>query len=213
MIHMKHHQNQEDFFPLHEWICNFVGYNNNNIQYFTFFHCCLQLMTWDWGRLWPWFHWCWNRNNWNQRRTRRRKTSGEAGRSSSKRVRHIEQGMFDHHYHYVLESQINVNGFPIDYGLWAYPLAWIVEYWIIMPEDPVPNPSWFHLIFTCTFYITHVFIVIKSRATLIICPASLIHHWHKEIERRVKGKKLQVLMYHGQNREKDILRYKEKYDY
>lgn len=48
--------------------------------------------------------------------------------------------------------------------------------------------------------------VIKSRGTLIICPASLIHHWHKEIERRVKGKKLQVLMYHGQGREKDILR-------
>ncbi|XP_061170821.1 transcription termination factor 2-like [Saccostrea echinata] len=48
--------------------------------------------------------------------------------------------------------------------------------------------------------------IIKSRATLIICPASLIHHWHKEIERRVKGKRLQVLMYHGQNREKDVLR-------
>lgn len=66
------------------------------------------------------------------------------------------------------------------------------------------------LFYTC---ITPAFTVIKSRATLIICPASLIHHWHKEIERRVKGKKLQVLMYHGQGREKDILRYKEKYDY
>lgn len=107
-------------------------------------------------------------------------------------------------------------------------LAWIVEYWIIKPDDPVSNLSWFHLIakiiksikriikhiiFQFTFYNTPVFTVIKSRATLIICPASLIHHWHKEIERRVKGKKLQVLMYHGQGREKDILRYEEKYDH
>ncbi|XP_048745647.2 transcription termination factor 2-like isoform X3 [Ostrea edulis] len=48
--------------------------------------------------------------------------------------------------------------------------------------------------------------IIKSRATLVICPASLIHHWYKEIERRVKGNRLQVLMYHGQNREKNVHR-------
>lgn len=78
-------------------------------------------------------------------------------------------------------------------------------------ESSINKKKFYMIIFyTC---ITPAFTVIKSRATLIICPASLIHHWHKEIERRVKGKKLQVLMYHGQGREKDILRYKEKYDY
>ncbi|XP_041857085.1 transcription termination factor 2 isoform X2 [Melanotaenia boesemani] len=41
-----------------------------------------------------------------------------------------------------------------------------------------------------------------SRGTLIICPASLIHHWKKEIDRHVKTGKLTVYLYHGANREK-----------
>ncbi|NWX35270.1 TTF2 factor, partial [Notiomystis cincta] len=44
--------------------------------------------------------------------------------------------------------------------------------------------------------------VIPSHGTLVICPASLIHHWKKEIERRVAFGKLRVYLYHGTNREK-----------
>ncbi|NXF35058.1 TTF2 factor, partial [Nyctibius bracteatus] len=44
--------------------------------------------------------------------------------------------------------------------------------------------------------------VIPSHSTLIICPASLIHHWKKEIERRVGCGKLRVYLYHGPNRDK-----------
>ncbi|XP_073407129.1 transcription termination factor 2 isoform X2 [Dendrobates tinctorius] len=42
-----------------------------------------------------------------------------------------------------------------------------------------------------------------SRGTLIICPASLVHHWKKEVEKRVSGGRLRVYLYHGANREKD----------
>ncbi|XP_009889951.1 PREDICTED: transcription termination factor 2 [Charadrius vociferus] len=44
--------------------------------------------------------------------------------------------------------------------------------------------------------------VIPSHSTLIICPASLIHHWKKEIDRRVACGKLRVYLYHGPNRDK-----------
>ncbi|NWU74040.1 TTF2 factor, partial [Onychorhynchus coronatus] len=44
--------------------------------------------------------------------------------------------------------------------------------------------------------------VIPSHGTLIICPASLIHHWRKEIDRRVAFGKLSVYLYHGPNRDK-----------
>ncbi|PKU33895.1 hypothetical protein llap_15801 [Limosa lapponica baueri] len=44
--------------------------------------------------------------------------------------------------------------------------------------------------------------VIPSHGTLIICPASLIHHWKKEIDRRVGYGKLRVYLYHGPNRDK-----------
>ncbi|NXR67480.1 TTF2 factor, partial [Rhadina sibilatrix] len=44
--------------------------------------------------------------------------------------------------------------------------------------------------------------VIPSHGTLVICPASLIHHWKKEIERRVAFGKLRVYLYHGPNRDK-----------
>ncbi|NXB31503.1 TTF2 factor, partial [Eulacestoma nigropectus] len=44
--------------------------------------------------------------------------------------------------------------------------------------------------------------VISSNGTLVICPASLIHHWKKEIERRVAFGKLRVYLYHGPNRDK-----------
>ncbi|NXQ07178.1 TTF2 factor, partial [Vidua macroura] len=46
------------------------------------------------------------------------------------------------------------------------------------------------------------FTVISSHGTLVICPASLIHHWKKEIERRVAFGKLRVCLYHGANRDK-----------
>uniref|UniRef100_A0A8B9RQH6 Transcription termination factor 2 n=1 Tax=Accipiter nisus TaxID=211598 RepID=A0A8B9RQH6_9AVES len=44
--------------------------------------------------------------------------------------------------------------------------------------------------------------VIPSPSTLIICPASLIHHWKKEIDRHVDCGKLRVYLYHGPNRDK-----------
>ncbi|NXA84517.1 TTF2 factor, partial [Thryothorus ludovicianus] len=46
------------------------------------------------------------------------------------------------------------------------------------------------------------FTVIPSHGTLVVCPASLIHHWKKEIERRVAFGKLRVYLYHGPNRDK-----------
>ncbi|KAG6929543.1 transcription termination factor 2, partial [Chelydra serpentina] len=46
--------------------------------------------------------------------------------------------------------------------------------------------------------------VIPSRGTLIVCPASLIHHWKKEVERRVSSGKLRVCLYHGPNRNKQV---------
>nr|XP_019956233.1 PREDICTED: transcription termination factor 2 [Paralichthys olivaceus] len=44
--------------------------------------------------------------------------------------------------------------------------------------------------------------LVVSKGTLIICPASLIHHWKKEIERHVKTGRLTVCLYHGPTREK-----------
>ncbi|XP_030285329.1 transcription termination factor 2 isoform X2 [Sparus aurata] len=44
--------------------------------------------------------------------------------------------------------------------------------------------------------------LVVSKGTLIICPASLIHHWKREIDRHVKTGKLTVYLYHGPNREK-----------
>uniref|UniRef100_A0A8D0GNJ9 Transcription termination factor 2 n=1 Tax=Sphenodon punctatus TaxID=8508 RepID=A0A8D0GNJ9_SPHPU len=44
--------------------------------------------------------------------------------------------------------------------------------------------------------------VILSHGTLIICPASLVHHWKKEVERHVSSGKLKVYLYHGPKRNK-----------
>ncbi|KAG5851559.1 hypothetical protein ANANG_G00052960 [Anguilla anguilla] len=43
---------------------------------------------------------------------------------------------------------------------------------------------------------------VVSQGTLVICPASLIHHWKKEIERHVKSSRLSVYLYHGPSRQK-----------
>ncbi|XP_072500573.1 transcription termination factor 2 isoform X2 [Notamacropus eugenii] len=43
--------------------------------------------------------------------------------------------------------------------------------------------------------------IFASHGTLIICPASLIHHWKKEIEKHVSGSRLRIYLYHGSNRE------------
>ncbi|XP_072253563.1 transcription termination factor 2 isoform X2 [Leuresthes tenuis] len=44
--------------------------------------------------------------------------------------------------------------------------------------------------------------LVVSKGTLVICPASLIHHWKKEIDRHVKTGMLTVYLYHGASREK-----------
>lgn len=44
--------------------------------------------------------------------------------------------------------------------------------------------------------------LVISNSTLIICPASLIHHWKMEIDRHVKASKLTVYLYHGPNRDR-----------
>ena len=57
---------------------------------------------------------------------------------------------------------------------------------------------------------THLFpadnSVLLSDATLIVCPASLVHQWAKEIERRCQRRLLKVVIYHGPNREHDVLK-------
>ncbi|XP_078702450.1 transcription termination factor 2-like isoform X1 [Branchiostoma floridae x Branchiostoma belcheri] len=45
--------------------------------------------------------------------------------------------------------------------------------------------------------------VVKSGATLVVCPASLILHWKAEVERHTEEDTLRVYLYHGQNRTKD----------
>ena len=49
--------------------------------------------------------------------------------------------------------------------------------------------------------------LVVSKATLVICPASLVHHWKKEIERHVKTGRLSVYLYHGPNRQKNAALY------
>lgn len=44
--------------------------------------------------------------------------------------------------------------------------------------------------------------LVASKGTLIICPASLVHHWKREIDRHVRSSRLSVCLYHGPNREK-----------
>ncbi|XP_077393701.1 transcription termination factor 2 isoform X2 [Festucalex cinctus] len=44
---------------------------------------------------------------------------------------------------------------------------------------------------------------VPSKGTLVICPASLVHHWKKEIERHVKTGRLSVYLYHGPDRNKN----------
>jgi len=42
--------------------------------------------------------------------------------------------------------------------------------------------------------------LVKSETTLIICPASLIGQWEKEVENKARSSRLRVLVYHGNNR-------------
>ncbi|XP_062389747.1 transcription termination factor 2 isoform X2 [Sardina pilchardus] len=45
--------------------------------------------------------------------------------------------------------------------------------------------------------------LVVSQGTLIICPASLVHHWKKEVERHIKSSRLSVYLYHGPNRQRN----------
>ena len=47
----------------------------------------------------------------------------------------------------------------------------------------------------------------NASGTLVVCPASLVHHWKKEIDKRVKPLKITVCLYHGPTREKSADRY------
>uniref|UniRef100_A0A674NN30 Transcription termination factor 2 n=1 Tax=Takifugu rubripes TaxID=31033 RepID=A0A674NN30_TAKRU len=44
--------------------------------------------------------------------------------------------------------------------------------------------------------------LVASKATLIICPTYVIHHWKREIDRHVSSSELSVYLYHGPNRER-----------
>ncbi|GFY57523.1 transcription termination factor 2 [Trichonephila inaurata madagascariensis] len=48
-------------------------------------------------------------------------------------------------------------------------------------------------------------------ATLIVCLASIVHQWSDEITKHCKDKALEVLLYHGPKRERDVKKMK-KYD-
>lgn len=43
--------------------------------------------------------------------------------------------------------------------------------------------------------------LVRSRATLVICPASLIGQWEGEVKKRIKSGTLTTLVYHGNNRQ------------
>merc|ERR1711952_78787 len=42
--------------------------------------------------------------------------------------------------------------------------------------------------------------LVDSNTTLIICPASLLGQWEKEVENKVRGSQVRLLVYHGNNR-------------
>ncbi|XP_012585469.1 PREDICTED: transcription termination factor 2 [Condylura cristata] len=42
---------------------------------------------------------------------------------------------------------------------------------------------------------------LTSHGTLLICPASLLHHWKNEVAKCVKSSRLRVCLYHGKNRD------------
>merc|ERR1719186_1429768 len=42
--------------------------------------------------------------------------------------------------------------------------------------------------------------LVMSKTTLIVCPASLLGQWDKEVDTKVKSGRLRVLVYHGNNR-------------
>jgi len=42
--------------------------------------------------------------------------------------------------------------------------------------------------------------LVKSETTLIICPASLIGQWEKEVENKARSSRVRLLVYHGNNR-------------
>ena len=48
--------------------------------------------------------------------------------------------------------------------------------------------------------------IIRSKGTLVVCPASLIGHWEKESKQKFRGGVFDVCVYHGQNREQSAKR-------
>jgi len=42
--------------------------------------------------------------------------------------------------------------------------------------------------------------LVRSKATLIVCPASLISQWEGEVKKRLKSGVMSTLVYHGNNR-------------
>ncbi len=43
--------------------------------------------------------------------------------------------------------------------------------------------------------------LIRSRATLVVCPASVMCQWDSEVKKRVRGGRLQLDLFHGPKRE------------
>lgn len=49
--------------------------------------------------------------------------------------------------------------------------------------------------------------VLVSNGTLVVCPASLVHQWAKELEARCEAGSVSYVLYHGANREQSILKF------
>lgn len=66
-----------------------------------------------------------------------------------------------------------------------------------------PSKRWTFKRLTVFIYFIEEDRLVRSKGTLVVCPASLLHQWEKEIERRVEPGKLRVLIFHGPKKQRE----------